>query len=652
MKIIDTESDFFFMLGDIARAKVLYVDTETTGLDPYTSKFLLLQIHTGAVNYIVDFLALDLELLKLLKFTFEDATVTKVFHNAVFDWKMLKHSGDFEAIGLHCTMVTDQMLNAGLLSGYSLADVALRRLNIDVDKSVREQFINRDITIPFTKEELEYAALDTEILVPIYAQQIKELEEKNLQRVYELECGLIPVTAAMEYRGLLVDRERLELARPMAEAFAVKANVGLQDAFIEMGAASQILFTKEGYVAVKTSSNPQMLQAFHTAGIAVESLKGSELAEWDTFWAAKNQVKIDEIVRQDIDIDDDDVSFFHHPLLKKHDIRKTAAKLKGTFLDGVHKAINPVTHAVHPHFNQCGAAATGRYSSSEINFQNIVKPAKIKAIGLDERCYVRPLFIARPGHMFIIADYSGIELAVLAIMAGDQRLLDQVVRGDVHTYVANNLEGPRIERITGSLITAKNKKDGVWEVARDSFKKVNYSIAYGTSEFGMHKKQYLQLASIGIPITVKDTKRWLDTWKHELFPDVGKFLNANAEFAVTRHYTESVLGRKRFWPDDIRSDKWRAMAAQREGMNQPIQASSADMTKTALYMLSQRLDKRYAHIVATVHDEIIVEVRKDYAEQYKILTADTMREAGYVLFPSAPKGLVEVEAQLSDRYNK
>lgn len=659
MKIINNPSDYFDMLRDLAHYEVLYMDTETTGLDPYTSRFLLLQIHTGDENYIVDFLALDLNLLKMLQYAMSNERIVKVFHNAVFDWKMLHHNG-VDVSTMHCTLVTDQMLNAGLLSGYSLADVAKRRLDIIVDKSVREQFINRDVTVPFTKEELEYAALDTEILIPIYQQQQREITEKQLERVYELECNLLPATASMEYTGLLVDKQRLDIAKPLVSALIDRSFVGLQDSFIEHGAANQIVFSKDGYLAVKPSSNQQMLAAFRTVGIDVESTKSGELAEWDTRWAQANITKLDftSVSASDEtdffleESDDADISSFHHPLLKKHDIRKTAAKLKGTFLDGIDKSINPVTHRVHAGYNQCGASSTGRYSSSGPNFQTMVKPSKIDAIGLDERCYIRPLFIASPGYQFIIADYSGIELAILAMMSDDAKLVEQVLLGDVHSYVANNLEGEKIQKLTGSLITPKNKKDGVWGVLRDTFKKVSFSIIYGTTEHGMYNKQYMQLMSINFPFTMSDAKRWLHSWKTDLFPDTGAFLAKNAESAVTRRYTESVLGRKRFWPIEILGNKWRAMSAMREGMNQPIQASSADMTKTAIYMLHNRLDKRYARVVATVHDEIIVEVKDERAAEYQKLTEETMIEAGYSLFPNARPGMILVESALSNCYNK
>lgn len=656
MKIVDTVNSYFDMLKQLEKAPVLYCDTEATGLDPYRDRLLLVQVHDGLENYIIDFLALDLSLLKVMQFVFESDSIVKVFHNAVFDWKMLRHNGGFDTRNMHCTLVTDQMVNAGLVSGYSLADVAMRRLGIVVDKSVREQFINRDITVPFTKEELEYAAFDTEILIPIYQQQLKEIKAKELERVYDLECHDLNVTGTMEYTGMLVDKERIEIARPLAETMAHKAELGLQDAFIELGAAQQIVFTKDGYSAINTAGWQQKLKAFQDAGINVKSTRNGELSEWDILWAAKNNVVVDQKeIARDISLDEDDdndVSAFHHPLLKKHDVKAVATKLKNTFLDGIYKSINPVTHRCHPGFNQCGAAATGRYSSSGPNFQNMIKPAKIESIGLDSRCFVRPVFIATPGWSFIIADYSGIELAVLAIMSGDQQLIDQVLKGDIHSYVANNLEGERIKKLTGSEIVPKNKKLKPWEVFRDSFKKVNYSIAYGTSEFGMHKKQYMQLASVGMPITVKDTKRWLDTWKYELFPGVGALLNKNAEYAITRRYTESVLGRKRFWPENIRDNKWTAMAAMREGMNQPIQSSSADMTKQALRMVYERIDKREARIVATVHDEIILEVHTERAEYYKELTGRTMKEAGYVLFPHAQEGLILVDVHISDRYDK
>lgn len=654
MIIVDTPDLFFTMLSDLCQSDILFCDTEATGLNPRRNRLLLFQAYNRKNNYVVDFVKLDLSYAAQLNFIMQSSSILKVFHNATFDIQMLK-SVHVDVKHVHCTMIADQQINAGLYSKYSLADVAERRLGIVVDKSIREQFINRDITIPFTTAELEYAALDVDLLEPIYDQQIQEIAARRLDKVrefispYELESKLIPVTASMEYTGIRANKERLLVAGELAEALYQRASVGLQDEFIASGVANQIVFSRDGYLAVLPSSNPQMLAAFNALDIDVKSLQGGELAEWDAFWAIKNNIKIEQ---HDVIEEDDEVSAFHHPLLKKHDIRSTAAKLKGTFIDGILKAIDPDTQRIYPHFNQCGAAATGRYSSSSINFQNIIKPDKVRAIGLDERCFIRPMFEASPGYAFIIADYSGIELAILAIMSGDERLIQEVGSGDVHSFVANNLEGDKIERVLGSKITPKNKKTGSWETVRDSFKKINYSVAYGTTEHGIYRKQYNQLASVGFIITMKDTKRWLDTWKYDLFPGTGAWLNQNAENAVTRRYTESVLGRRRFWPEEIRFDKWRSLAAMREGMNQPIQSSSADMTKTALYLIHSRLNPREARIVATVHDEIIVEAKIEKAETLQTLVKDTMIEAGYLLFPRAQQGLILVDAHVSSRYDK
>ncbi len=651
---VSSEAEFYELCNNLEQTKgPLFFDLETTGLDPYTTDILLMSLKCDGMTYVIDFTNLDIKILQQCRALRNDRLV-KVAHNLIFDYKHIYHHTGVALRNLHCTLIIDQVINSGIYFEFDLESVALRRLNVQLDKKIRNAFINRDVRLnPITEEEIAYAAQDSDILEAIYNQQIREICDRKLDRVYNVECPLIPVTASMEYEGLCIEKERLESALPVTQDILARVNKSIQDELIEAAAISEIVFSRDGYVAINTASPAQMLAAVNTMGIDVKSLGSKELSDWDAIWTKKNLKNL-EAKTVELQDDTDDMNIgFNHPLLRKHAIRTAVEKIQGTYIEGLLRAINPVTHRIHPGFKQCGAVRTGRYSSVQPNFQNLTNKRKLVDMGLGDHD-IRSMFIAAPGCDFVICDFSGIELVILALLAQEPRLIDQILKGDIHAYVANSLEGDRIKAAIGDYITPENKKSNHRaKDIRDAFKTVSYGIAYGSTGYNMYRTLYLPLAHCGIIISQKDADRWVEDWKNELFPNTGRLLNQNGEYAVTRGYTESVLGRKRFWSSDVRyGDKWKMLAAMREGMNQPIQSSSADMTKLALVMLDQRLDHRYGRIAGTVHDEIIVESQHHYTDQAMVLTRHCMESAGYLLFPYADPGLIVAEPKKSNCYDK
>lgn len=650
MHVVNSPGTFTQMLEYLQEnGEVLFLDMEGNGLDPYTSDFFLLSIRGGEETFVIDFVALGIGYLKKMRALLESPRV-KVLHNAVFDYKHIYHNSGIKLNNIHCTMITDQLLNAGLYFEFGLEEVAERRLKVKLDKTVRARFIDRDTTVPFTQEELEYSAKDSEVLEGIYNQQVKELTQKNMWRVYNTECALIPIVSMMEYQGVCIDTVRLKSALPVTRQLLADLEAALQDDIINFGASDEIVINGDGYIAANTGSPKQMLGVLNYIGVDVKSLSNKELSDWDSQWSKKHSK---EILEQEDDEDGIAIGF-NHPFLRKLAIRTAVAKIQGTYIEGLNNRINPVTGRIHPGFKQCGAVSTGRMSSVNPNFQNLPNMRKLSALGL-QSCDIRSMFVPAEGCDFIICDYSGIELVILAVMSGDKKLLHELLQGDIHAYVANSLEGDKILRAHRELVTPINKKvkGGPWETIRNEFKRVSYGIAYGSTGYNMYRTLYMPLASVGINITQKDADRWVEDWKSILFPETGKLLNKNSEYAVTRGYTESVLGRRRHWlVMEIRQEKWKTFAAMREGMNHPIQASSADMTKLAMVLLDPKLDKRYARIVAAVHDELLVESQKSYTDTAAQLTKQCMEDAGYILFPTAVKGLIQAEPKISDRYDK
>jgi DNA polymerase-1 len=652
MHIVSTEEQ----LHDLSKllmtnVDTVYLDLESTGLDPYTTRLLLVSLRFHSETYVIDFLILDPSLLKhYLGFVLTSASVRKVLHNAVFDTKYLMHQG-FTMQNVFCTQIAEQVLKSGIVfNAFGLDDVALRRLRIPMDKAVRNSFIDRDLSTPITYTEYAYSATDVDVLEGIYAQQVREIERDGLQKIiYEIEMPLIPITASMEYAGVNLDADKMREAIPVVKAIQEKADAALQEMALYSGFATQVVFSNDGYTVINTASQAQMKPLLNHMGVDVPSLGRKELTEWDAAWQRANP---EDVLDQHEDDEGDLDLGYAHPVLKKLAVAKATDKLLGTYLIGLLEKINPVTGRLHPGFRQCGAVSTGRFSSNNPNFQNIPNTQKLSLLGIKEYD-IRSMFVAAPQHTFVISDYSGIELSILAALSGDENLIAQICAGDVHSYVGNTLFGDQIERVLGTRITKDNRKTGDWKTVRDEFKRVSYAIGYGSTGWNIYRTCGNTLAQVGLHITREDADQWVDRWQHELFPRTGVLLRENARLAVTRFYTTSIYGRRRHWiEEDIRLDQKRFFAAQREGMNQPIQSSSADMTKKAMLYLDPQLDKRRARIVACIHDELLVEARDDYVQEASALTKKWMEFAGREMFPGFPDALVIAEPKLSKKYDK
>jgi len=647
-KLYDCADHLFFYGGPV------FFDTETTGLDPYTNTLTLLQLYFDDTSYIVDCSKFNRAQLQVLA---ERLIRTKdegpiVAHNMTFDWQQVYHHLGVAMPRVYCTMIAEQVLKAGISDyGFSLADVTYRRIGVELDKTVRDKFISGE---KLSEDMLVYASRDTEVLKEIYSQQLKEIKQEKQERVIELECGNIPITARMEYNGICVDRERMESAIPPINNLIDRSFQAIQNTVIRNGLADGILFCRDGIIAVNPNSQPQMLSIVNGMGIDVETLDKKDLTSWDGNWALSNKDKVvdDMFIEDEFNEGDEELHLgYAHPFLKLYSVFKAANKIRGTYLLGILEKINPVTGKIHPRFSQCGAVATGRRSSSNPNFQNMPNKDKLTNLGLGNYD-IRSMFVAPKGSKFIISDYSGIELVILAAWSGDENLREQIMHGDIHSFVGNSLEREKIIDIVGDLLNKETKEIMPGKLIRNEFKRVSYGVVYGSTGFNLYKTCALPLYTVGMQITRNDADRWVNDWLTRLFPKTGQFLDSNARKAITQYYTESVIGRRRRWTPDIRLSKKRLFAAQREGKNQPIQSSSADMTKLAEYIVDSRLDSRYAHIVAVVHDEIIVEARDEYVEEAAKITGEGMEEAGYTLFPDLPIGMIKASPKISTRYDK
>lgn len=635
--LINTVQDYEDMIQYLMSSDVLYLDTETTGLDPYSAKLLLLQISGGAQVFIVDFTVLPIsELVKMKELL---TTKKVVIHNATFDWKIIYHNSGIEMKNMHCSLVAEQVLTAGLMLGCSLDDVAFRRCDVQLNKDDRKYFIHYNGVLP--EEAYIYSSQDVHVLPEIYRQQMQEIYDQNLVQVYDIEMPLLSITARMEYIGFNFNKEHMEKARIIFSSMLKRADNELQNIIIKNGITNQIVFTRDGYRAINISSSDQMQKVFGTFGINVSSTNNKELTDWDNNWASSKNKYIGLI----IDDEDDDFKIgFSHPFLRLRAIRNSIRKIQSDYGEGLYNRINPVTGKIHCNLLQCGASSTGRYSARTPNLQNMIRSSGMAALGLGEY-NIRSMFIpSRQDRKLVITDLSGIEAVILGALSKDENLL-KYLQGDIHTYVASNIFKYEVSKKNAS---AKVEPDAT---LRQIAKNITYAIMYGTSGWNLFRSFAKDLAAVGFHITIKDADDWIVLWK-SLFPNAGKILDENSQYAVTRRYVTTVAGRRRNWNPALLNTKGAINAAMREGSNAPIQGSSADILKQSLLLLNERMDHSKSDILLCVHDEIISEADDDYAEELLELTKQCFSDAGIILFPALPRGYIRGEGDISHCYNK
>lgn len=619
----------------------LLVDTETTGLDPRQSMLLLVQIATFEEVFVYDFTQLSVELIKEFKPLLTDPTVIKVFQNASFDIKVFFALGKYIVDPIHDTRVVEALLTAGIVGVRNdLASIAQRRLGVSLDKSVRTQFTDSSFS-GISAEQIEYAAKDVIVLKDIFTQQIAEVKQHSLQQPYRLESKLTKVVAMMEYFGMPFNAQHLKDMEPTFDTLIKNAERMLQRMVIEAGVAEEIVFTRDGYSAVNTSSTQQMLKYFHAVEMDLDNLNAQTVTEWDfkNRKSAKNHTVSTSMFDEDLVESIESYGRYDNYRLNSYAFLVGARKLQSTYVRGLQEMENPVTGRIHCTFNQIGAA-TGRFSSSRPNLQNLPSDQKMKDLGIQQS--IRHAFAVKgEGRRMIIADYSTIELVIIADASGDQGLIDNL--DDLHTYVAKHV-------LKVEDITTQNKKEHPYKVWREAAKMVNYSIAYSVGGDNLAKQMTIKLAPVNAKYSPKQGEAIIEQWK-AMFPAATLWLKKSARSAVVNGWVADSYGRKRFWNRDDFTMKWKKEAAEREASNFPIQALSATMVKLALVKTFERLDMKRAVIVSTVHDEIIVESTVEYAEQACLILKEAMEESAREVLPNLGSTVI-VDPAISMKYDK
>lgn len=545
----------------------IFFDTETTGLDPFSDKITLIQIKQGdRVRLIKTFNEVKINELRDL---LENNLI--VGHNLKFDLKFLHQQFNINPENIFDTWIAEILISGGMKARHkgaaTLGAITKQYLNIELckDNELRTSFKGNELT----KDQIKYAALDVARLDKIYEIQQKQLKEFGLEKVFAIEMSCIRATAWLELSGLPLDMEALKRVQVETKKKIEDVELKVKNILKESGYKNLDL---SGLPSVNLDSPIQLLQALKSIGLEIEST-GDEI-----------------------------ISSLDHPIGKAIKEYRKQQKLLTGFILKYPEHIHRITGRIQPDFNQCGTN-TGRFTSSKPNMQQVPHDKSI-----------RSLFKASPGNKIITADYSQIELRIIAEISQEPKFLE---------IYRNNRD---LHRLTASLILNKSEAE-VTKEERQQAKAVNFGFAYGLSANGFKEKAK---NDYDIDISEEKAKEFRNNF-FKNYPVLSSYLQTVAKAAAVQQQIRNKSGRiVRFEP---RLESWQY---ENMGRNTPIQSLSADITKSAMGRLYHKLKPFNARLINAVHDELVFEVREDKVTDAAKIIKEEMEAAGQEYLKSIP----------------
>lgn len=548
-------------------------DTETTGIDANDAELVGLSFSFKAGEGYYVPCPPDrqscIQLLNHFQQLFSDSSKIWIGQNIKYDLLMLKWYGFelkgnvFDTMLAHYVIEPDGKRNMDALSAKYLGyqPVSITEL---IGKKGKGQGNMRDVEVEKIKD---YAAEDADITLQLKNVFLPQLKQKGVEKVfYEVENPLVKVLTAMEFEGIRIDEGFLNDYSKELEKEAKTAEESVyQQAGVRFNLASpkqlgEVLFDK---MQIDPKAKKTKTGQYATGEDVLQKL------------ASKNKIV-------------DDILAF-----------REFTKLKSTYVDALPQMINKKTGRVHTSYAQA-VAVTGRLSSNNPNLQNI-------PIRTDKGREIRKAFIPRDkDHILVSADYSQIELRIVAAISGDENMCAAFKTGkDIHTATAAKVFNVDETEVTKEM--------------RYKAKSVNFGIIYGQGAFGLAE-------NLGISRT--EAKEIIDNYKKQ-FPDIQKYMDNTINFAKEHGYVETLMGRKR-WLADINSANFTVRGfAERNAINSPIQGTAADMIKLAMIKIHQQfIDRKFkSKMLLQVHDELVFDVFKDELEMVKPVILDCMQHA-------------------------
>lgn len=560
------------VLAQLQQADHFAIDTETTGLDYRHAQLVGISLAMNENDAFYIPLAHDYdqapqqlnrdEILAQLKPLLENPQIGKIGHHLKYDAHIFANYG-IQLQGWHFdTMLASYVLNPSA-TRHNMDDVA--RLYLGHLTTTFEQIAGKGAKqLTFNQIDIEtaaaYAAEDAHVTYRLYQVLSEKLQQQpELQQLLQnVELPTAQVLTAMEERGILLDAQFLQ---QLSRQFAAQMQQYEQQATEIAGIPFNIASPKQvGEV---------LFEHLH--------IKGGKKT-------ASGQYSTGESVLEKID----------HPIIQVILDYRTLAKLKSTYTDRLVEQADADTLRVHTNYHQA-VTATGRLSSSDPNLQNIPIRGEIGR-------QIRQAFIAPSGRVVLAADYSQIELRLMAHFSQDKALLQAFNEGqDIHRATAAEVLGIPLQDVTADQ--------------RRQAKAVNFGLLYGMSEFGLIRQ---------LGFTREESQQYIKQY-FQRYPGIYEYMQNTRQLAREQGFVQTLLGRRLYTPDISNRNMMIRNAAERAAINAPLQGSAADIIKLAMIAVEQQLDKQRGLLLLQVHDELVFEVDKDYASEAKTLIQNIMQ---------------------------
>lgn len=571
-KLVDNEEEMRKLLDFFLTQPIVSLDTETTSTNPIDAELVGLSFaaEEGKAFYvpIPDNREKAETIVNIFKPLYESPQIMKVGQNIKYDMEVLMRYGVNLSAPMFDTMIAHYLLQPEQHHGMDyLAETLLDYETIHIDTLIgprgKSQKSMREVPPALV---CDYAAEDADVTLRLHNVLKPRLKEAGMEQLfYEIEMPLVPVLAQMETDGVLLDTDALaETSRTFTE---------------RMREIEQDIYREAGH-EFNIASPKQVGEVLFGEMKIVEKPKKTKTGQYVTSEEVLQQLRTKS------------------PIVGKILQHRGLKKLLGTYVDALPKLINPRTGHIHTSFNQA-VTATGRLSSSDPNLQNI--PVR----GEDGK-EIRRCFIPEPGCLFFSADYSQIELRVMAHLSGDENMTEAFREGhDIHAATAARIY--------------KESIDSVSRDQRTKAKRANFGIIYGITVFGLAER--LEIS--------RDEARQLIDGYFDTFPRVRDYMERAKETAREHGYAETFFHRRRYLPDITSHNATVRNFAERNAINAPIQGSAADIIKIAMVRIHRRFAEEgiRSKMILQVHDELNFSVLPEEKERVERIVLEEMQHA-------------------------
>lgn len=563
--LIDSDKDFTTFLNQLKKQKLFVIDTETTGLDPLSAQLLGISFSwTKGEAYYLNISDQHQGWLKSLYTILSSENIKKCGHNIKFDIRVLNQAG-LDVRGVYFdTMIASYLLHPENrqhnLDALTFAELGWEKINHH--DLLGEGYKEKNFAAVPTEKMAIYSCEDADFTFRLMEILEKKLKEEKLWKLFQtIEVPLIPILAAMENTGILLDKKILQQMEKELKAEVTKLEKEIY----------QLAGTK-----FNVSSTKQLKEILYDKlELAVKGIKKTKTG---LSTAADELEKIKDA----------------HPIIPLIQNYRELTKLLSTYVEALPLLTNPKDNRLHTSFNQT-ITATGRLSSTEPNLQNI--PTRTP---LGKK--IRSAFIAQPGYCLLSLDYSQIELRLVAHLSQDKKMIAAFkTNEDIHTATAAAINGVKLNEVTPNM--------------RREAKAVNFGIIYGQGPHGL---------SQGTGISYGQAQDFIAKY-FTTYPGIKAYISHNLTEAKKNGYVETMLGRKRYLPEINSSIIMLQKSAERMAINMPFQGTAADMIKLAMIKIEEAIkDKDDIKMILQVHDELIFEVKKTETAVYTKLIKNIM----------------------------